>query len=57
MGLQQAADMQQMDKPDNAKQKKQFRKESVKNISNLNPTRLNEIATGESELKEKMSLF
>ncbi len=57
MGFQQAADMQQMEKPDIKDQRKEFRKESAKNIQTLNTTWLNEMATGDAQLREKMSLF
>ncbi len=57
MGLQQAGEMQQMEKPDTQEQRKQFRKASAQNIRNLNITWLNEMATSDAQLREKMSLF
>lgn len=57
MGVQQVADMQQMEKPDNKLQRKQFRKQSAEDIRSLNTTWLNEMATGDAQLREKMALF
>lgn len=57
MGFQQAADMQQMEKPETKTDKKEFRKESAKNIQTLNTTWLNEMSSGDAQLREKMSLF
>ena len=57
MGVQQVADMQQMEKPEGKLQRKEFRKESAKNIQTLNTTWLNEMATSDAQLREKMALF
>ena len=57
MGVQQVADMQQMEKPESKIDRKEFRKESAKNIQTLNTTWLNEMATGDAQLREKMALF
>lgn len=57
MGVQQVADMQQMEKPEGLMQRRQFRKESAQSIRTLNTTWLNEMAGGDAQLREKMSLF
>jgi len=57
MGIQQVAEIQQPQMPDDKKKHREFRKESVQNIRNLNITWLNEMATGDAQLREKMSLF
>jgi uncharacterized protein (DUF1800 family) len=57
MGFQQIADMQQMDKPGTQNQRREFRKASAQNIRNLNTSWLNEMATGDAQLREKMALF
>ena len=57
MGMQQAAEMQQMQKPDDKDKRKQFRKASTQSIRNLNTTWLNEMATTDAQLREKMALF
>jgi uncharacterized protein (DUF1800 family) len=57
IGVQQIADMQQMEKLQGKSQRKEFRKESAENIRTLNTTWLNEMATGDAQLREKMALF
>lgn len=57
MGFQQAVDMQQMQKPDDQQKRRQFRKASAQNIRDLNTTWLNEMATTDAQLREKMALF
>lgn len=57
MGIQQVADMQQMEKPEGKQQRKEFRKESALNIRTLNTTWLNQMSTADAQLREKMALF
>jgi len=57
MGFQQVADMQQMQASVNQNQRREFRKASAQNIKNLNTTWLNEMATGDAQLREKLALF
>jgi uncharacterized protein (DUF1800 family) len=57
MGIQQIADMQQMEKPAGDQQRKKFRKESVENIRSLNISWMNEMVHSDAQLREKMSLF
>ena len=57
LGMQQVAEMQQMQKPDDKDKRKEFRKASTQSIRNLNTTWLNEMATTDAQLREKMSLF
>ncbi len=56
-GFQQATQMQQMQNTDDKQQRLQLKKESIKNIRSLNTTWLNEMSTGDAQLREKMSLF
>ncbi len=57
MGVQQAGEMQQMEKPDNKQERKQFRRQSVMDIRSLNVTWLDKMVTDDAQLREKMSLF
>jgi len=57
MGIRQVADMQQSQKPEDQKKRRQFKKASAQNIRNLNTTWLNEMATGDGQLREKLALF
>ena len=52
-GLQDLGQMQRLSQ----EQKKQFRKQSVEDIKNLNLTWLSEMINSEAQLREKMSLF
>jgi len=52
-GLQDLGQMQKLSQ----EQKKQFRKQSVEDIKNLNLTWLSEMINSEAQLREKMSLF
>jgi uncharacterized protein (DUF1800 family) len=56
-GFQDTAQMQPMQNTDARQQRLQFKKESIKNIRSLNTTWLNEMSTGDAQLREKMSLF